>query len=78
MKKEIQLNDEIIIETTVKELRKGDFFTKKPVTNPKDNQVWIKGNYCRDIKKYECQNFDDMNKYCYLPGDKIIYTDFIF
>lgn len=78
MKKEIQLNNEIIIETKVKELKKGDFFTKKPMTSPKNNQVWIRGDYCRDIKKYECINFDDINRFCYLPGNKAVFTDFIF
>ncbi len=78
MTKEIELNGEIIRETTVKELKKGDFFTKKPLTSPKDSQVWVKDEYCHVSKKWACYNFSDVNKYCYIPGDKLIYTDFIF
>ena len=62
----------------VKELRKGDFFTKKPLADPKESQVWIRGEYDRSAKKYECQRFDDASEFCYLPGDKDVYIDFTF
>lgn len=62
----------------VKDLKKGDFFTKKQIEEPTDNQVWIRGDYIRAEKKYECANFDDANRYCYLPADKEVFTDFIF
>ena len=84
MKYEIVMHDQfinaevVIIETAIKELKKGDFFTKKAMANPRDNQVWIKGNYCRDIKKYECVCYDDINRFTYIPGNKLIYTNFIF
>ena len=38
----------------IKDLKKGAFFTKKPVDNPKESQVWIRGEYDRSEKKYEC------------------------
>ena len=63
---------------TIKDLKKGAFFTKKPVDNPKESQVWIRGEYDRSEKKYECTRFDDASSCCYLPGNKEVHTDFIF
>lgn len=63
---------------TVKELKKGDFFTKKPVENPRENQVWIRGDYDRSARRYECQSFDDACRFCYLRGDREVFTEFVF
>lgn len=63
---------------TVKELKKGEFFTKKPITNPNYNQVFVRGEYDRSSKKYECCRFSDMNNTTFLKGDTEIYTDFVF
>ena len=62
----------------VKDLKKGMFFTKKPLEFPTDRQVWIRGNYCRDIKKYECICFDDINYITHISGDKPAYLNFTF
>ena len=35
----------------VKDLKQGDFFTKKAIADPKDSQVWIRGAYDRSQKK---------------------------
>ena len=43
------------------DLRKGDFFTVKDLQEPKESQVYIKGNYDRTSKAYECCKFDDIN-----------------
>lgn len=62
----------------LKELKNGEFFTKKELPEPKENQVWIRGAYDRTEKRYECVNFSDMNKVCYIPGEKEVYTEFTF
>lgn len=62
----------------IRELKKGDFFTRKPLADPKDSQVWIRGDYDRSEKKYECVNFDDANRFCYLKGETQVYTDLVF
>ncbi len=64
--------------TAIKNLKKGDFFTKKNIEYPKDRQVWIRGDYDRSEKKYECVRFDDSCEFCYISGSKEVYTDFIF
>ncbi len=63
---------------TIKELKKGEFFTLKPIAEPKESQVYVRGEYDRSEKKYECYKFNDMNAFRYYKGDKEIYTDFIF
>lgn len=63
---------------TIKELKKGEFFTKKQIENPAENQVFIRGNYCREEKKFEIIRFSDVNDIQYVKGNKGIFTDFIF
>ena len=63
---------------TIKELKKGEFFTKKPVSEPKETQVFIRGDYCRKLKKYECVSYADNCRFIYMDGKKEVYTDFIF
>ena len=64
--------------TTIRDLKKGDFFTKKPIASPTERQVWIRGEYDRSGKKYECTRFDDINTVCYMAGTKEVYTGFTF
>lgn len=63
---------------TIKELKKGDFFTIKPIENPRESQVYIRGDYDRSSKKYSCSRFDDINNEREFKGDKVIYTEFVF
>ncbi len=63
---------------TIKDLKKGDFFTLKPIEEPDVDQVWIRGGYDRQTKKYECQRFGDCCAFRYLAGSKEVYTDFVF
>lgn len=62
----------------LKNLKPGEYFTLHPVSEPKESQVYIRGDYDRYEKKYECCKFADM---CYsrlFKGEKEVYTDFIF
>ncbi len=63
---------------TIKELKVGDYFTLKPISEPKESQVYIRGPYDRTESKYECGKFDDISVTRYFKGTKEIYTDFIF
>lgn len=62
----------------LKELKKGEYFTRKNIPYPTDNQVYIRGDYDRTSKKYSCLHFNDINREIFLKGDTIIYTDFTF
>lgn len=62
----------------LKSLKKGDWFTLKPIAEPKDSQVYIKDEYDREEKKFMCGRCDDISYTKYLSGDKLVYTDFIY
>lgn len=62
----------------VKELKQGEFFTRKSIANPTEKQVFIRGAYDRTEKRYECTRFDDVSACCYLKGDTQVFTDFVF
>lgn len=62
----------------LKDIKRGEYFTKKAVEYPTDNQVFVRGEYDRELRKYECHRFDDVNSTCFISGSKEVYTDFIF
>lgn len=63
---------------TVKELKRGDMFTLRPIEEPRESQVFIRGEYDRSERKYWCDRFSDISDGKFLPGDKEIYQDFVF
>lgn len=62
----------------LKELKKGDWFTLKPIPEPKPSQVFIKDEYERSIRKYYALRFNDICSCRMLKGDTQVYTDFTF
>ena len=63
---------------TVKDLKKGEFFTLKPVPYPTEKQVYIRDDFDRSEKKYLVIRFDDCSSSRLLKRDTPVYTDFIF
>ena len=63
----------------LKTLKKGDYFTRKPIAEPKESQVFIKDDYDRETKKFLAIKFSDAGGAgIQLSGDTIVYTDFTF
>jgi hypothetical protein len=62
----------------LKDLKKGDLFTKKVIPYPNAMQVFVRGEYDRTEKKYLCTRFGDANDSYLISGEKEVYTDFIF
>ena len=62
----------------LKDLKKGEFFTRKPIEEPKERQVFIKDFYVREDKKYFCQRWSNISDGIELKGDTIVYTEFYF
>ena len=63
---------------TIRELRKGEFFTLKPIEEPKDYQVYVRSSYDPSTKKYEAYRWSNL---CYtrqFKPDTVVYTDFTF
>lgn len=67
-----------MIAIKLKDLKQGEWFTRKPIEEPTEKQVFIRRDYVRQDKKYICERFNDMNSYILLKGDTTVYTDFIF
>jgi hypothetical protein len=63
---------------TIKDLKKGDWFTLKPIANPTERQVYIRGDYDRESKKYSVAHWDDVNDERMLKGSTEVFTDFTF
>ena len=62
----------------VKDLKIGEYFTIKPIEEPKESQVYIRGEYGRSAKKYCCGKFSDISASRLFDGNKEVYTDFTF
>lgn len=63
---------------TVRELKKGEMFTLKPIEYPRESQVYVRDEYDRSTKKYICYKWSDVNAERLLKGDKEVYTEFCF
>ena len=62
----------------VKDLKRGAWFTLRPVPYPTDRQVYIRGEYDRSAKRYSCGRCDDISYSRLLKPDTEVYTDFIY
>lgn len=59
----------------LKDVKKGEFFRISPSdTAP----VWVRDDYNRSTKKYECYKFDDMNHLGEFNGTRMVIVDFEF
>jgi uncharacterized lipoprotein YddW (UPF0748 family) len=63
---------------TLKDIKKGSYFTTSYIECPKETQVLIKGEYDRSSKSFSCYKFSDTNCERFLKADKEVYTDFTF
>ena len=59
-------------------LKKGDYFTLVPTGSPRESQVYVKDSYDRSDRKYVAYKFSDISYSRLFPGDKLVYSDFIF
>lgn len=62
----------------LKDLKRGEYFTKKAIDSPAESQVWIRGDYDRSTKSYECSRFDDVCSTQFIRADKEVFVDFVF
>ena len=63
---------------TIRELKKGELFTVKPIENPSESQVWVRGDYDRETRTYSATRYSDINSERFFAGSKPVYTDFTF
>ena len=68
-----------MVEVLLKDLKKGTYFTRKPIENPTESQVYIKDDYNRTDGKYICLKWNDvLGGGIELKGTTKVYVDFIF
>ncbi len=67
-----------ILKMKLKDLKQGDYFILQPIAEPKESQVYIRGEYDRSTKKYICGKFIDISYSRLFDGNKEVYTDFTF
>lgn len=58
----------------IKDLHKGDFFRLKPDAK----RVYVRGEYDRSEKRYECIAFDDIGYSRMFDGKRQVYAGFTF
>lgn len=55
-------------------LKKGEFFKRKDGAN----KTYVRGEYSRPAKAYECHDFDDVNSFIYIKKGKDVFIEFEF
>lgn len=63
---------------TIKDLKKGEWFTLKPIAEPKPSQVFIRDEYDRSERKYTDIYWNDICRTRSLKPSTPVYTDFTF
>lgn len=74
------------MKTTLKDSKKGEFFTLKDFEENAnyegdvafEKKVWIKGDYDRGSKTYSCTKFADSCHENFFKGSKVVYVGFTF
>lgn len=59
----------------LKQVKNGDYFRLRPTEKA---PVWVRGDYERDTKKYECYRYDNVNYMLTMKGTREVYVDFEF
>ena len=67
-----------MMKVKLKDLKRGTWFTLKPVDNPRESQVFIKSDYDRSERKYWATTWSDIGDGKYVSGDREVYIDFEF
>lgn len=65
-------------EVEIKKVKEGEYFTLKPIPEPKESQVWVKGGYDRSYKEYDAYKYSDVNSYRGFKPNKKVYVGFTF
>lgn len=60
---------------TIKQLKKGDYFTLKEIEYPKESQVWVRDEYDHSARAFLVYNFADVCKSRLLKGDRQVFDD---
>lgn len=59
---------------TIKQVKKGDFFKKTECSK----RVFVRGDYVRSEKAFECYDAEDINSFIYLKSNKVVFVGFTY
>ena len=59
---------------TLRELPKNELFKRKE----NSNKVYTKEFFNRDIKKWECNDYEDIGRYIFLKSDTKVFVNFTY
>ena len=62
-------------QTTIKQCKPGEYFR---MTDSETAPVWVRGEYDRTSRKFECYKFDDANHTRELAGARVVFIGFTF
>lgn len=62
----------------LRKVKRGEWFAKKPLDTPAENQVWVRGEFDRSSGKISCYAWADVCKEQFINPSKEVYVDFIF
>ena len=62
----------------IQELKKGEYFTVKPIAEPKESQVFVFDGYDRSLRKYIGIKFNNISLDRAFKKDTEVYTEFTF
>tara|TARA_R100001086_G_scaffold193679_2_gene110666 strand:+ start:314 stop:541 length:228 start_codon:yes stop_codon:yes gene_type:complete len=72
--KMIEIDGDVVYLKSLKDIEKGEYFKRKP----ESKTIYIKGDYDRSQKKYQCDNDSDISKCIYLKGDTLVHFGFTY
>jgi hypothetical protein len=65
----------------ISELKRGEYFTVKPIAEPTPDQVFIKGAFDRKLNKYDCERYNAKCRHGakrMFTSNTKVYTEFVF
>lgn len=63
----------------INEVPKGEFIRcTSPKTGRVYETVYVKGDYCRERKAWECYKYEDVNSHVYLKANRQVLVGFTF
>ena len=62
----------------IQELKKGEYFTIKPIEEPRESQVFVYDGHDRSLRRYIGIKFNNISLDRAFKKDTEVYTDFIF
>lgn len=63
-----------MLQAQIRNTMRGEFIKR----NQAAKTVYVRGDYVREKKAFECYAFDDISKFVYIKADKTVYVDFEF